>query len=186
MKVFSLLAMTLVVLTTAVAARKTKHTSSSGSKPIVYLIRHGEKPSNDGVGLNPTGEKRAQCLRKVFGADSKYKIGFIMAQKYKKNGKRSRPFRTVEPLGKDLGITIDTSCDRDDAACVEKTVKKYKGSGNILICWEHDALTEIVKTLGDNSPPDYPSNDFGLIWTDPAPYGDVTSITNENCPGLGN
>jgi len=82
MKIFSLLAMTLMVLATvSEAGRKTK--PSGSHKPIVYLIRHGEKPANDGVGLNPSGEKRAQCIRKVFGAKSQYNIGYILAQKFK-------------------------------------------------------------------------------------------------------
>ncbi len=48
--------------------------------PTVYLIRHGEKPSDGGNGLSAVGQQRAQCLRNVFGADSGYDIGYIMAQ----------------------------------------------------------------------------------------------------------
>lgn len=48
--------------------------------PIVYLIRHGEKPSDGCNGLNAQGEQRAQCLRSVFGEGSDYDIGYIMAQ----------------------------------------------------------------------------------------------------------
>ena len=28
-------------------------------------------------------------------------------------------------------------------------------------------------------------NSFGLIWTDPAPYNRIVSITDEDCSGLG-
>lgn len=66
---------------------------------------------------------------------------------------------TVKPLAKDLGLEVDTSCDRDDADCVKKAVKKYKGSGNILICWEHAALTDIVQSLGDDNAPEYPDEE---------------------------
>lgn len=55
-------------------------------------------------------------------------------------------------------MTVDIGCDRDDSGCVEDLVKGYKGAGNILICWEHDALTDIVKALGDNNAPDYPDD----------------------------
>jgi hypothetical protein len=65
------------------------------------------------------------------------------------DGKRARPYDTVEPLAEDLGLTVDTSCDRDDPGCVKDVVEGYNGSGNILICWEHDALTDIVEKLGD-------------------------------------
>ena len=48
------------------------------------------------------------------------------------------------------------SCDRDDSSCVKKAVKAYAGtsnSKNVLICWEHDELTDIADALGvKNSP----------------------------------
>lgn len=49
------------------------------AKPTVYMIRHAEKP-DEGNGLNKEGERRAQCLRSVFGAGSEYNIAHIMAQ----------------------------------------------------------------------------------------------------------
>lgn len=57
-------------------------------------------------------------------------------------------------------MTVDTSCDRDDSKCVKDVVKNYTGSGNILICWEHAALTDIVEELGDDDAPDYPDDRY--------------------------
>lgn len=84
-------------------------------------------------------------------------------------GKRARPYDTVKPLADDLGLTIDTSCDRDDSSCVKDVVDEYSGEGNILICWEHDALTDIVKELGDKNAPSYPDDRlvFSMIPLDP-------------------
>lgn len=54
--------------------------SSARESPVVYLIRHGEKPADpEDHGLTPDGWRRAECLRGVFGADSEYNIGHIMA-----------------------------------------------------------------------------------------------------------
>lgn len=133
------------------------------AEPVVFFIRHGEKPDDrDQTGLSAQGKQRAQCLRRVFGRGSNYNVGHVMAQAYKpskmrdlkccqnhkmlrrgffffsflpqtKDGKRKRPYDTVEPVAKDLGLTVDTSCGRDDAKCVKKVVNKYKGPGNILI-----------------------------------------------------
>ncbi|KIM97511.1 hypothetical protein OIDMADRAFT_70695, partial [Oidiodendron maius Zn] len=150
----------------------------------VYLIRHGEKPSDGSNGLSAQGEERAQCLRTVFGASSGYNIDYIMAETPKSDGSRERPLETVQPLSEDLGITVDTSCDRDDQDCVADVVDNYSGPGNILICWEHGNLHDIVKALGDKNAPDYPDGSYNLIWTDPSPYTDITSVTSENCPGL--
>lgn len=74
------------------------------------------------------------------------------------DGHRARPRDTVEPLAKDLGFEVDTSCDRDDAECVKSLVEGYKGDGNILISWEHDALTELAKALGDENAEAYPDD----------------------------
>ncbi|KAJ5223952.1 phosphoglycerate mutase family protein [Penicillium chermesinum] len=151
--------------------------------PTVYLIRHGEKP-DDGNGLSAQGEQRAQCLSNVFGSSSGYDIGHIMAQTPQSDGSRQRPLDTVQPLAESLGLTVDTSCDRDDPGCVKDVVTGYTGSGNILICWEHDALHDIAKKLGDDNAPHYDGDDFDIIWTDPSPYDDITSKDSENCPGL--
>lgn len=53
------------------------------SAQTVYLIRHGEKPSDGGNGLSAQGVERAQCLRNVFGASSQYDIGYIIAEQPK-------------------------------------------------------------------------------------------------------
>lgn len=74
-------------------------------------------------------------------------------------GKRTRPLMTVQPVATDLGLTVDISCDRDDPECVKDAVAAHSGNGgNILICWEHDALTDIVKELGDDDAPEYPDD----------------------------
>lgn len=49
------------------------------------------------------------------------------------DGSQQRPYDTVLPLAEDLGLTVDTSCQRDDSDCVADVVEAYTGSGNILI-----------------------------------------------------
>lgn len=130
------------------------------SSPTVYLIRHGEKPSDGGNGLSAQGMQRAQCLRNVFGASSQYDIGYIIAEQPKSDGSRARPVDTVTPLAQDLGLTPDTSCDKTDEDCVADLVDGYNGDGNILICWEHSELTDIVHALGakKSDSPEYPDD----------------------------
>ena len=53
------------------------------------MIRHGEKPpklpnGDDAIGLSAQGLTRAQYLPSVFGASSKFDIGYILAEKPKK------------------------------------------------------------------------------------------------------
>lgn len=56
---------------------------SAVAEPIVYMIRHGEKPSDGSDGLSAEGEERAQCLTTVFGPSSSYNIGYILAEQPK-------------------------------------------------------------------------------------------------------
>lgn len=153
--------------------------AATAAANTVYLIRHGEKPADGGNGLTTQGQQRAQCLRTVFGASSSYNIGYIIAEQPKDSwfpftlllhitsshgtdtnipsgGARTRPLMTVQPVATDLGLTVDTSCDRDDSDCVATLVSQYEGGKNVLICWEHDNLSNIVQSLGDMNPPSYP------------------------------
>ena len=99
------------------------------------------------------------------------------------DGSRSRPLETITPLATDLGLTPNSSIARDDAADVAAAAKAFTGPGNVLICWEHGQLTDIAEALGV---PDakYPGDRFDLIWTVPAPYTIITSVTSEGMPGV--
>lgn len=76
MKLFTLTNVALLLLGPAVA------------DPIVYMIRHGEKPSDGDDGLSAQGQQRAQCLTSVFGPSSSYNIDYILAER-PKSGKRT-------------------------------------------------------------------------------------------------
>jgi hypothetical protein len=59
--------------------------ASARKPPTVYLIRHAEKPADKKDNrLTHKGKERAQCLRTVFGAESEYNIGYIIAPTVKK------------------------------------------------------------------------------------------------------
>ena len=55
------------------------------SQATVYLIRHGEKPPT-GDDLSVQGVERSKALVEVFGSQSQYNIGYIMAQRPKEDG----------------------------------------------------------------------------------------------------
>ncbi|KIW90005.1 uncharacterized protein Z519_09435 [Cladophialophora bantiana CBS 173.52] len=167
--------------------------------PVLYLIRHGEKPpkqldGEDGPGLSAQGIDRAQSLVQVFGRSSPYDIGYIIAQKPHKHDKQTRPYLTVTPLAESLkpyGVPFNFTINRDDVDKVAEAVHDYikgkgdfVGKGNVLICWEHDALEKIAKAIGVENVPDYPGSRFDLIWTIEPPYKKINSITSENAPGL--
>jgi hypothetical protein len=54
----------------------------------------------------------------------------------------------------------------------------------VLICWEHGQLADIAEALGVRGNVKYPGDRFDLIWTVPAPYTSIASVTSEDVPGL--
>jgi hypothetical protein len=59
-----------------------------------------------------------------------------------------RPYDTVEPLAKSLGLTVNQDCGRDDPQCVAKLISNYKGGNDIVVCWEHAAMSNIPAAVG--------------------------------------
>lgn len=93
------------------------------TETTIYIIRHGEKPSDGSDGLTRKGKLRAQCVKRVlmsipdycawltissqiFGAGSGYNIDYIISPVFR-GEKFKRPYDTVLPLAKHLGIEID-------------------------------------------------------------------------------
>jgi hypothetical protein len=141
------------------------------------MIRHGEKPLNDGIGLSKAGTWRSEKLPGVFGT-SKYDIKYILAEKPKArtlfrahirnresdfsadDGHDERPYLTVLPLANSLGLKpenggLDIRFKRGDSSDVADAVNNFQGTGNILICWEHHALTNLATAIGVTNAPEY-------------------------------
>jgi len=168
--------------------------------PIIYMIRHGEKPpketdGKDPDGLSAQGVERAQGLRQVFAKSSQYNIGYILAEHPKSDGGRDRPYETVLPLSQDLGLTINSMIGRDDAEAAANAAKVYTGPGNVLICWEHGQLAKIAEAMGvkrfakdvdveHHKKIEYPGDQFDLIWTVVSPYDEIVAVTKQNIPDL--
>jgi hypothetical protein len=149
---------------------------------VIHFIRHGEKPVQ-GDGLDAHGVRRSKWLRKLFGPSSHYRISYMIAQRPKADGKRRRPYETLRPLADELGLIVDTDCERDDFEGVAAKIKGYKGEGNILVCWEHKRLTNLAAALGVHNPPLYPKDRYDIIWSCEEPYQAI-SESKQRCPGL--
>ncbi|KAK0527834.1 hypothetical protein OC842_004743 [Tilletia horrida] len=157
--------------------------SSSTHRPgRIILIRHGEKQKGGGKGLAPKGKLRAQCLKHVFGR-GEYKVDYIMAQAYKPDGRRSRPYQTVKPLADHLGIHVDLHCEREQADCVARRALAAVDQGKtVLICWQHKALSDIARAFGVHGLRYPPSRSDILFQL--SHRGKVSAIRSEECSGL--
>lgn len=106
-------------------------------------------------------------------------IHFTKSNSHSPDGKRRRPYETVFPLSLELGIPVDTSIGRDDIKGIAEAVKAYKGPGNVVICWENNAMNKIMEKLGVDGQFVYPKKRFDVIWTVKAPYKQLHSWTSE-------
>ena len=90
-------------------------------------------------------------------------------------------------------MKIHSSVRRDNVTAAAAAVAKYKGSGNVLICWEHVQMAAIAAAIGATQYAeesgwtgviDYPHKRFDLIWVIPEPYTQIMSIEGEQIPVL--
>ena len=67
---------------------------------------------------------------------------------------------TVLPLADSIGLkpennSLDIRFKRGKSEKVAEAVHNFQGPGNILICWEHKALTDLAKAIGVQNAPKY-------------------------------
>ncbi|CAD6892673.1 unnamed protein product [Tilletia controversa] len=162
------------------AEDSSSHTSKRPGR--IFLIRHAEKRKGGSNGLAEKGKVRAQCLKHFFG-HGEHKVDYIIAQAYKPDGRRSRPYQTVKPLADHLGLKVDLHCEREEADCVAKRALQAVAKGqNVLVCWQHKALTDIARAFGVRGlryPPARSDILFQL-----SHKGKVSAIRSEECSGL--
>jgi hypothetical protein len=87
------------------------------------------------------------------------------------DGSRLRCRKTVAPLAIALDLTIDERFDRWDVKGVANAATSYRGPGDVLICWEHNLIRDIVEALsgqdGDGERdelPCYPGNRYVVVF----------------------
>jgi hypothetical protein len=153
----------------------------------LLMIRHGEKPRADGMGvdehgnanpdgLTPQGWARAGALVTLFAPNSTTvnsvlpSPGALVTPRYHKPVHRA--YLTLLPLAQRLGMAILTehAVDAHPAKIVKSLVAI--DTGVVLLCWEHDHLVKIadavvhalpVANAGD-VPASWPDDRFDMIW----------------------
>jgi hypothetical protein len=115
----------------------------------VLVIRHADKPES-GEGLSPAGVARAKEYvgyfenYKVDGQPIKLTALFSAADSKESH----RPYLTLEPLSRAIGLPIDSKYkDKDYEKLVGDLESASHGKG-ILICWHHGEIANLVHALG--------------------------------------
>jgi hypothetical protein len=162
----------------------------------IMLIRHAEKPSDDGVvkGVSAAGTpdpkdlavrgwQRSGALVRFFAPLSGKLVdqrlvtpAVIFAAAVAKHSESLRPQHTVLELATALNLTLILRYAKGDEA---KLVEAAAGRGGpVLIAWEHEAIPVIAnRILGDMTrcPQKWPDTRFDLVWVlDRQPSGHWT------------
>jgi broad specificity phosphatase PhoE len=122
----------------------------------ILLMRHAEKtddpldPDLSDKGLK-RDERLLQYIPKEFGLPD-----FLFASALSKHS--HRPYETIKPLSKDIGVPVDASfADQDYGALAQELGTKPHYQGKlILICWHHGNIPPLAHAL-DAKDGDYPN-----------------------------
>jgi hypothetical protein len=151
----------------------------------IMLIRHAEKPSDDGKVQGVTadgadnpeelivrGWQRSGALARFFAPrDGKFvdprlaQPKTIFASGVGKHSKSLRPQHTVLELATLLKITLDLKFPKGDETDLAKAA--VAATGPVLIGWEHEAIPAIVNAIVGNSttcPQKWDGARFDLVW----------------------
>ncbi len=116
----------------------------------VLIIRHAEKPEG-GPNLSAIGDQRAQAYVNYFqhfqvGSETLQIDALIAASDSQES---SRPRLTLEPLGKALGIPVDTRFKvKQVNDLVADLRSRHPHLHGVLISWRHGEIPELLTAFG--------------------------------------
>ena len=138
-----------VGLIAASPARSADAKSSGLKDATILVIRHAEKPA-EGFELSPEGQKRAEAYVGYFKAyqvgGKPLKLDYLVATADSKNS--HRPRLTIEPLGKALGVAVESRFKNKDSQGLVDELRATEHGKNILIAWHHGEIPNLIKALG--------------------------------------
>lgn len=145
-------ALFLMIATTSVYSKQPAAADPIPLKDaVILIIRHAEKPA-EGFELSPAGKMRAKAYVgyfKKFTVDGKpLKLDYLFSTA--DSSKSHRPRLTIEPLSKALGIKIDSRFSDDEYAKLAADIQNQPHGRNILICWHHGKIPDLLSALGVN------------------------------------
>ena len=128
--------------------------SIASAEPIVVIVRHAEKATNDpkDPDLSPAGRQRAQTLASMLRDAN---ITAIFTSEFK------RTQQTAAPTATATGVAPSIVSGKDYAALVSKL---HEVRGNALVVGHTDTIPNIVKALGIEQPVQIADNDYTEIF----------------------
>jgi len=155
------------------------------SSLTLLIIRHAEKPGegfpgngvteageNDDKSLVIRGWQRAGSWAALFGSargGTDYPIPSMIYAATPgdrpNHGPSRRPAETVLPLAAKLGLKVNSEHAQGDETDLMHDVLKQ--SGNVLICWEHNAIIQrilpLIPSVAGRLPPKWNGSRFDIV-----------------------
>jgi hypothetical protein len=133
-----------------IACRTASAEDAPGLKDaVVLVIRHGEKPEN-GSELSAEGMARAGAYVhyfETFQVDGKpVRLDSLFATRDSKSS--NRPRLTLEPLGHALNLPVNCNFKNKEPATLARELQSTPHGTNILICWHHEKIPDLLRDLG--------------------------------------
>ena len=126
--------------------------SNALTNAVILVIRHAEKPDK-GDGLAPAGKTRAKAYVNFFKNYTvnrqPLKLDHLFAAADSKQS--HRPRLTLEPTSKNLGLSIDCQFEDEQFQNLADEIRTKLHGKNILICWHHGEIPQLVQALGAHS-----------------------------------
>jgi broad specificity phosphatase PhoE len=135
--------------------------SPAGLPHRIFIIRHAEKPeSGDNPHLSEKGRRRAAALPRY----PLPTLADIFAAKT--SAESARPVETVTPLAAASRLHINAGIkNREFPRLVDNLLSGCFAGKDILVCWHHEEIPHLTKSLGVNLTHTYKWPDvYDRIW----------------------
>ncbi|ALI05024.1 flagellar basal body-associated protein FliL [Pseudomonas sp. FW306-02-F02-AA] len=115
----------------------------------VLIVRHAEKP-DQGMGLSPRGEQRAEAYAHYFdplqlGSKNLVPQRLIATSDSKSS---ARPRLTLTPLSQRLHLPIEQPYADEEVDKLVKSLDKNNQASVVLIAWHHGHIDNLIEAFG--------------------------------------
>ena len=118
----------------------------------VLIIRHAEKP-DQGTGLSPRGEQRAQAYASYFDPFQLDGTALVPQRLIATSDSKAsmRPRLTLTPLAARLQMPIEQPWADDQVDDLAKELRKKNEAPVVLIAWHHGHIVKLIEALGGDA-----------------------------------
>ncbi len=151
--------------------------SSVSTHPArIVIIRHAEKPADErNPHLSERGRLHALEWAKLISSPSGPLGGKVPAALFAPHPTEKRisirPIETLQPLAEKSRKPVLTPFSAAEVGKLADTVRREYGGQDVVICWVHEFLPDLVRALGVAAVPQWKGKDFDSVWEIEFPAG---------------